>query len=84
MLDPPHRLRDAGLRRRASSARELEAETGVPVPWDTEAFADLDLDVRKSIARIRGEPVHPAPRHVRGFVYEVETGVLREVAQDAG
>lgn len=58
---------------------ELEAETGVSVPWDTEAFSDLDLDVRKSIARIRDSPFIPHSEKVRGFVYEVETGVLREV-----
>lgn len=58
---------------------ELEAETGVSVPWDTEAFSDLDLDVRKSIARIRDSPFIPHSERVRGFVYEVETGVLREV-----
>ena len=62
---------------------ELEAETGVPVPWDTEAFEDLELDVRKSIARIRESPFIPHSDHVRGFVYEVETGVLREVPQAA-
>jgi carbonic anhydrase len=60
---------------------ELEAETGVPVPWDTEAFSDLDLDVRKSIARIRDSPFVPHSDRLRGFVYEVETGVLREVSQ---
>ena len=58
---------------------ELEAETGVSVPWDTEAFSDLDLDVRKSIARIRDSPFIPHSEKVRGFVYEVETGVLRAV-----
>ncbi len=58
---------------------ELEAETGVPVPWDTEAFSDLDLDVRDSIARIKASPFIPHRDQVRGFVYEVETGRLREV-----
>jgi carbonic anhydrase len=61
---------------------ELEAETGVPVPWDTEAFSDVDLDVRKSVARILASPFIPHRDNVRGFVYEVETGVLREVQQD--
>ena len=61
---------------------QLEAETGVPVPWDTEAFSDVELDVRKSVARIVESPFIPHRDQVRGFVYEVETGVLREVAQD--
>ncbi|HMS61287.1 MAG TPA: carbonic anhydrase [Solirubrobacteraceae bacterium] len=60
---------------------ELEAETGVPAPWDTGTFEDLDLDVLKSIARVRESPFIPHSDKVRGFVYEVETGVLREVAQ---
>ena len=61
---------------------ELEKETGVSVPWDTEAFEDLDLDVLKSIARIKDSPFIPCSDKVRGFVYEVESGVLREVPQD--
>jgi carbonic anhydrase len=59
--------------------RELEEETGVAVPWDTEAFTDVDLDVRKSVARIAQSPFIPHRDDVRGFVYEVETGNLREV-----
>ena len=59
--------------------RELEAETGIPVPWDTEAFTDVELDVRKSVARIVESPFIPHRDNVRGFVYEVETGLLREV-----
>jgi carbonic anhydrase len=44
-----------------------------------EAFTDLDADVRSSIARIRSSPFLPHRDAVRGFVYEVETGSLREV-----
>jgi carbonic anhydrase len=61
---------------------QLEAETGLPVPWDTEAFSDVDLDVRKSVRRIVQSPFIPRRDHVRGFVYEVENGRLREVRQD--
>ena len=64
--------------------RELEAETGVPVPWDTEAFSDLELDVRKSVRRVVESPFIPHTDAVRGFVYEVETGRLREVPAEAG
>jgi carbonic anhydrase len=63
--------------------RELEAETGVPVPWDTEAFSDLELDVRKSVRRVVESPFIPHTDAVRGFVYEVETGRLREVPADS-
>ena len=57
----------------------LEERTGVPVPWDVEAFSDIELDVRKSIQRIRSSPFLLHRDKVRGFVYEVETGQLREV-----
>jgi len=42
--------------------------------------ADLDEDVRQSIARIKASPFIPNKDSVRGFVYEVETGKLREVS----
>jgi carbonic anhydrase len=58
----------------------IEQETGVKPPWAAEAFADLDGDVRQSIARIKASPFVPRRDNVRGFVYEVESGRLREVA----
>lgn len=57
----------------------LEQRTGAPVPWDVEAFSDIELDVRKSIERIQASPFLLHRDKVRGFVYEVETGRLREV-----
>jgi carbonic anhydrase len=54
-------------------------ETGQKPDWSAEAFGDLDEDVRQSIARIRTDPFIPRTDQVRGFVYEVETGRLREV-----
>jgi len=59
--------------------RELEQETGVKPPWAVEAFSDLDADVRQSIARIKASPFIPRKDSVRGFVYDVDTGRLREV-----
>jgi carbonic anhydrase len=59
--------------------RELLDETGIKPAWVAEAFTDLDADVRSSIARIRSSPFLPHRDAVRGFVYEVETGTLREV-----
>ncbi len=58
--------------------QQVEADTGVRPPWSAEAFADLDQEVRQSIARIRASPFIPE-KNVRGFVYEVEKGSLREV-----
>lgn len=58
----------------------IEQDTGVRPPWASEAFADLEGDVRESIARINASPFIPNKGSVRGFVYEVETGKLREVS----
>jgi carbonic anhydrase len=58
----------------------IEKETGIKPEWAAEAFPDLDGDVRQSIARIKASPFIPNKGSVRGFVYEVETGRLREVS----
>ncbi len=58
---------------------EIAAETG-HAPWyEFGAFADLEAAVRDAIARVRAHPFLPHRDHVRGFVYEVETGRVREV-----
>ena len=59
--------------------REVQQETGIKPEWPAEAFEDLDDDVRQSIARIKASPFIPNKDQVRGFVYDVETGELREV-----
>jgi carbonic anhydrase len=59
--------------------RQIQEETGVKPQWAAEAFSDLDDDVRQSVARIHASPFIPRKESVRGFVYEVETGRLREV-----
>jgi carbonic anhydrase len=59
--------------------RQIEEDTGIKPQWAAEAFSDLDQDVRQSLARIKASPFIPHKDHVRGFVYEVETGRLREV-----
>ncbi|GAA1720706.1 carbonic anhydrase [Fodinicola feengrottensis] len=62
-------------------ARSLEAATGRRPRWSANAFSDLDADVRESIARVMDDPFLPHKDAVRGFVYEVETGKLREVTR---
>ena len=57
----------------------IQAEVGVKPAWAAEAFTDLDEDVRQSVRRILDDPFIPVKDSVRGFVYEVETGRLREV-----
>ena len=60
--------------------RAIQDETGIKPEWAAEAFSDLDTDVRQSIARIKASPFVPNKDSVRGFVYEVESGRLREVS----
>lgn len=52
---------------------------GIKPEWAAEAFTDLDEDVRQSIARIKASPFVPRTDSVRGFVYDVGDGSLREV-----
>ena len=59
--------------------RSVQDDVGIKPEWAAEAFDDLDEDVRQSIARIKASPFIPRKDSVRGFVYEVETGRLREV-----
>jgi carbonic anhydrase len=60
---------------------QIEADTGIRPSFALEAFGDLDADVRQSIARIKASPFVPDKDSIRGFVYEVETGRLREVKE---
>jgi carbonic anhydrase len=59
--------------------QSIQDEVGQKPEWAAEAFDDVDTDVRQSIARIKSSPFIPKKDNVRGFVYEVETGKLREV-----
>jgi carbonic anhydrase len=59
--------------------RQIQQHTGIRPPFSLEAFEDLEEDVRQSIARIKASPFVPNKDRVKGFVYEVETGRLREV-----
>jgi carbonic anhydrase len=57
----------------------LEQEAGARPSWAVETFTDLDQDVRDSIARVKSSPFVPRRDGVRGFVYDVKDGTLREV-----
>ena len=61
-------------------AAQLEDDTGEKPEWDARSFGDLEEDVRDSIRRIQESPFIPKTDAVRGFIYEVETGRLREVS----
>ncbi|WP_405672386.1 MULTISPECIES: beta-class carbonic anhydrase [unclassified Streptomyces] len=58
---------------------ELEREVGQRPAWAAEAFADVDQDVRQSMQRVRTSPFLLHTEDVRGFVFDVRTGLLREI-----
>jgi len=58
----------------------IQADTGIKPEWAAEAFPDLDQDVLQSINRIKASPFIPHKDSVRGFVFDVATGKLREVS----
>ena len=64
---------DAGLK------EEIQKDTGIRPPFAMDAFSDLEDDVRQSMARIKASPFVVHKNEIRGFVFEVETGRLREV-----
>ncbi|HSP65819.1 MAG TPA: carbonic anhydrase [Candidatus Deferrimicrobium sp.] len=59
---------------------QVQADTGVRPPFALEAFTDVDEAVRQSIARIQSSPLLPHRESVRGFVYDLGSGALREVS----
>jgi carbonic anhydrase len=63
---------------------ELQGATGVAPAFAIESFTDVEADVRQSVLRVRRSPFLPHRDQVRGFVYDVETHRLREVADSEG
>jgi carbonic anhydrase len=58
---------------------ELQDATGVAPAFAIESFSDLDADVRQSILRVRRSDFLLHRDRVRGFVYDVDTHLLREI-----
>ncbi|MFJ7072659.1 beta-class carbonic anhydrase [Streptomyces sp. NPDC098781] len=58
---------------------ELELEVGQRPAWAVESFRDVDQDVRQSMRRVRTSPFLLHTDDVRGFVFDVRTGLLREI-----
>jgi carbonic anhydrase len=58
---------------------ELQEATGVAPAFAIESFTDVEANVRQSILRVRRSEFVPHRDSVRGFVYDVDTHVLREV-----
>jgi carbonic anhydrase len=62
----------------AAFAEQVEQATGRRPSWSMRAFADVEDDVRESVRLIRENPYLVADE-VRGTIYDVDTGRLREV-----
>ena len=60
--------------------QQIQDDVGIKPHFALESFAELDENVRQSIARIKTSPFVPNKDNIRGFVYEVETGRLREIS----
>jgi carbonic anhydrase len=58
---------------------DIESKTGLRPHFALEAFADLERDIRQSIARIKASPFVPSKDSIRGFIYDVANGQLQEV-----
>ena len=62
---------------------EIRAETGAEAHWEPHTLTDLDEDLRNAIASLTDNPLLPQTTSVRGFVFDVDGGSLREVAPTA-
>jgi len=58
---------------------QIQKDVGLRPHFALEAFPDLDEDVKQSVARIKASPYIPNKDSIRGFVYDVTSGSLREV-----
>jgi carbonic anhydrase len=58
---------------------ETLAEDGVEPTWQLGAFEDLEATLRDGLGRLRQSPELVRRDQIRGFIFDPETGVLREV-----
>ena len=81
-MAPTHTHTDCGMLTFTDDEfkKSIQDEVGIKPEWAAESFPDLDEDVRQSIARIKASPFIPKTGSVRGFVFDVATGRLDEVA----
>lgn len=64
----------------ADFRQELEQETGRAVPWAATEFGDQQDNVRAAVQLVRRSPFLPHVDDVRGFIYDVDSGLLTEVS----
>lgn len=72
---------DCGLLRITDDgfSEELAQEVGMKPSWPIESFTDPIVSVRRSIMRVRTSPFIPETTSVRGFVFDIDSGLLHEV-----
>ena len=58
----------------------IEQEVGSRPAWHSEAFPEVEADVKASLQRIRDSAFIPDRSSVRGFVFDVATGRLTEIS----
>jgi carbonic anhydrase len=59
-------------------ATSLTADGANP-EWKLGAFDDIETELQGGLARLRSSPELPARDHIRGFIFDSESGTLREV-----
>lgn len=62
---------------------ELAEQTGVKPDWGPRPFGEPEENVRAALERIRTSPFLPHTDDVRGFIFDVDTGLLNEVLPSA-
>jgi carbonic anhydrase len=64
----------------AAFTAAMVADGGQHPPWTVGAFSDVDASVRESLRRLTTSPFLSDVDNIRGFVYDLATGALREIA----
>jgi len=59
--------------------QQIVEDTGLKPAFAMETFRDVEEDVHQSMARVHASPFIPHKQEVRGFIYDVDSGHLREV-----
>jgi carbonic anhydrase len=75
---------DCGLQRVTEDEfkHQIEEECGIRPWWALESFRDPVQSVRQNMKRLRLSPFIVHKMNIRGFVYDVDDGVLHEVDGD--
>lgn len=72
---------DCGMQKISDEAfaERIREHTGCAPPWRARAFDDLEENLRRQVRAIKDSPFVPEVESVRGFIFEVESGRMREV-----